>query len=84
VFTYEGYLMSRFFIWVRDKVYTWRNRVYFTEQEVHYLVDITDAWIEAYPSIAREADDDEIEGLHNDMSVAIDVRDKLWRQLNNG
>ena len=70
-----------FFIWAREKVYTRFNRVYFDETEVVYLIDITDSWIAAYPSIAEGADDDEIEALHDDMSTAMGIRDKLWRQL---
>jgi len=73
--------LSDFFIWLRSKVYTWTNRVYFDETEVEYLIDIVDTWIEAYPSIGLEADDDEVEALHHDMSTAMDVRNKLWRQL---
>jgi len=70
-----------FFIWARDKVYTLTNRVYFDETEVVYLIDIVDNWIAAYPSIAEAADDDEIEALHDDMSTAMGIRNKLWEQL---
>lgn len=74
--------MRKFFIWARGKVYTWRNRVYFTDSEVRYLIDMVDAWIEAYPDVGVYADDDEVDQLHRDMSTAMEVRDKLWRQLN--
>jgi hypothetical protein len=67
-------------------VYNWLarlfKRIYFTEDEIHYLVDILDSWAETYRHIATEAEDDEVHGLHEDMSVAMEVRDKLWRQLN--
>lgn len=58
------------------------SRIYFTEGEVHYMIDILDSWAETYRHLAVEAEDDEIEGLHDDMSIAMEVRDKLWRQLN--
>lgn len=44
------------------------------------MIDIMDNWIETYKHI--EAGDDEIPDLHEDMSIAMDVRNKLWRQLN--
>lgn len=60
----------------------WRRRPYFTESEVKYLIDIVDNWVAEYPQVAMGADDDEIETLHDDMSVAMEVRNKLWQQLN--
>ncbi len=44
------------------------------------MIDIMDNWTETYKHLA--ADDDEIADLHEDMSIAMDVRNKLWRQLN--
>ncbi len=57
-----------------------KPRPSFTEDEVRYLIDIVDSWTETYKHI--EAEDDEVQHLHEDMSTAIDVRNKLWRQLN--
>ena len=59
-----------------------RRRPFFTEEEIKYLIDIVDSWIEEYPDVGKQAEDDEIESLHNDMSTAMDVRNKLWQQLN--
>jgi hypothetical protein len=61
----------------------WYRRVYFTEDEIAYLIDIVDVWIESHKESAEDDDveDDEIEGLFDNMARAIDVRDKLWRQL---
>ncbi len=44
------------------------------------MIDIIDAWVEPYKAL--DIDDDEVVGLHEGMSTAIDVRNKLWRQLN--
>jgi hypothetical protein len=60
-----------------------RHRTTFTESEVRYMIDIMDNWTEDYKLLATEARDDEVKGLHDDMSVAIEVRNKLWRQLND-
>lgn len=77
-----------FFIWLRDLVYTklgrvikrFTDRVYFTEAEVEYLIDIVDVWIEGHRDL--EPDDDELVGVYENFAIATDVRNKLWRQLN--
>lgn len=75
--------------WLPRLVYTrlrrvikqYTNRVYFTEDEVQYMIDIVDVWIEGHRDL--DPDDDEVEHLFENMSVAVDVRDKLWEQLTN-
>lgn len=69
-----------FFIWLKDLVYTRLSRVYFTEDEVEYLIDIVDVWIEGHRDL--EPDDDELVGVYENFAIATDVRNKLWRQLN--
>ncbi len=44
------------------------------------MIDIIDIWVEQHRTLDME--DDEVAGLHASMSTAVDVRDKLWRQLN--
>ena len=76
--------LLEFLFWAYEKVYTsWHrltNRVYFTEDEINYLIDIVDVWVEEHRAL--NPDDDEVEGVYMNMAVAVDVRDKLWRQLN--
>jgi len=67
-----------FFNWLRWKVYTKRDQVFFTSHEILYLIDIVDAWVEEHQ---RLVDADDIEGVYMNMAVAIDVREKLWRQI---
>jgi hypothetical protein len=68
-------------------VYTelWRSiigdGVYFTEDEVRYMIDIVDVWIEGHRDI--DPDDDELADVYENFAVAVDVRNKLWRQLND-
>jgi len=58
-----------------------RDRVYFTEDEVRYMIDIVDIWIEGHSPAGFDAEDDEVATLFENMSTAVDVRNKLWKQL---
>ena len=76
--------LRAFFIWCWE-VYTKLrrlifDRVYFTEDEVRYMIDIVDIWIEGHRDI--DPDDDELNDVYENFAIAVDVRDKLWRQLN--
>ena len=68
----------KLFFWLQWKLYTKWERVYFTEAEVEYLIDIVDSWVESHQSLSESED---VEGIFENMAVAIDVREKLWRQL---
>ncbi len=46
------------------------------------MIDIMDNWTETYRHIEMEDNAVDIASLHEDMSIAMDIRDKLWRQLN--
>lgn len=59
-----------------------RRRISFSQDEVLYLIDIMDNWAESYKHLEMDEAATDIVTLHEDMSVAIDIRDKLWRQLN--
>lgn len=80
--------LRSFLFWLGSPVYTrlrrvikrWTDRVYFTEDEVQYMIDIVDVWIEGHRDL--DPDDDELVGVYENFAIAIDVRDKLWRQLN--
>lgn len=75
------------FLFPLRRVYTRLSRgikqrgVFFTEDEVRYLVDIVDIWIEGHKDTGLDADDDEVPNLFENMSIAVDVRNKLWRRL---
>lgn len=74
--------MKRFFIWLKWKLYTRWERVYFTEEEVAYLIDIIDVWVEEHMDLGNATElFGEVQGVYENMAVAIDVREKLWRQL---
>lgn len=68
------------FLFRLREVYTNLRGVYFTEDEVRYLIDIVDVWIEGHKDI--EPADDELEDVYENFAVAVDVRNKLWKQLN--
>ena len=57
-----------------------QRRISFTEDEIQYIIDVTDRWVEEHTTLFVE--DDEVAALHESMSTAVDVRNKLWRQLN--
>lgn len=75
--------MRAFFIYLR-RLYNRLQRVYFTEEEVSYLIDIVDMWIESHKDQHAVIEDDEVEAVFENMAIAVDVRNKLWRQLRNG
>ncbi len=49
-------------------------------EEISAVVEALDVWTEGYKGTIDE-DEELIEGLHNQMSVVIDARDKLWREI---
>lgn len=52
-------------------------------KEAEYLLDALDVWIDGYKDTAGVAEDEEIQGLYDSMAVAIDVRQRLWKELND-
>ena len=49
-------------------------------EEISSVVEALDVWTEGYKGSAYE-DEELIEGLHDQMSIVIDARDKLWRMI---
>ena len=49
-------------------------------EEVSAVIEALDVWTEGYKGTIDE-DEELIEGLHNQMSVVIDARTKLWRMI---
>jgi len=55
-------------------------KVKLLRKEVFAVVEALDVWIEGYKGTIYE-EEGLIEGLHDQMSVVIDARTRLWRMI---
>ncbi len=73
----KGFLFRVAILYTRYK-YSRPLKVKLLREEITSVVEALDVWIEGYKGTAYE-EEELIEGLHDQMSVVIDARTKLWR-----